>query len=110
MDCHNGSRTADITFLLQKYFQENEKSRDIIIEHRFHRTIIGAKGEKIKEVRDKYPDVQVSFPDPGRKSDIVTLRGPKGDVDKVYAYMNKLNAELVRIFCLYSIVLKAVVL
>lgn len=73
---------------------ENEKSRDIIIEHRFHRTIIGTKGEKIKEVRDKYPEVQVSFPDAGKKSDVVTLRGPRSDVDKVYAHMNKLNAEL----------------
>ena len=84
-------------FVVLFILKENEKSRDIIIEHRFHRTIIGTKGEKIREVRDKYPEVQVSFPDAGKKSDVVTLRGPRSDVDKVYAYMNKLNAELVRL-------------
>lgn len=44
---------------------ENEKERDIHIEHRFHRTIIGTKGDKIKEIRDRFNQVQVSFPDPG---------------------------------------------
>lgn len=31
----------------------------MIIEQRFHRAIIGQKGEKIKEVRDKFPEVNV---------------------------------------------------
>lgn len=31
----------------------------MIIEQRFHRAIIGQKGEKIKEVRDKFPEVSV---------------------------------------------------
>lgn len=30
----------------------------MIIEQRFHRAIIGQKGEKIKEVRDKFPEVR----------------------------------------------------
>lgn len=37
--------------------QENERTKDLIIEQRFHRAIIGQKGEKIKEVRDKFPEV-----------------------------------------------------
>lgn len=28
----------------------------MIIEQRFHRAIIGQKGEKIKEIRDKFPE------------------------------------------------------
>ena len=32
---------------------ENEREKDIIIEHRFHKNIIGAKGEKIREIREK---------------------------------------------------------
>uniref|UniRef100_A0A672JEZ2 Vigilin n=1 Tax=Salarias fasciatus TaxID=181472 RepID=A0A672JEZ2_SALFA len=36
---------------------ENERTKDLIIEQRFHRAIIGQKGEKIKEVRDKFPEV-----------------------------------------------------
>lgn len=82
---------------IQIYFlQENEKTRDIIIEQRFHRTIIGAKGEKIREIKDKFNQVQVTFPDPGKKSDIVTLRGPKNDVDKCYKYLQTLQQEMVR--------------
>ena len=38
--------------------QENERTKDLIIEQRFHRAIIGQKGEKIKEVRDKFPEVR----------------------------------------------------
>ena len=68
----------------------------MIIEQRFHRTIIGAKGEKIREIRDKYPEVQISFPDAGKKSDVVNLRGPREGVDSVYTFLKKLNAELVR--------------
>lgn len=75
---------------------ENEKTRDIIIEQRFHRTIIGAKGEKIREIKDKFNQVQVTFPDPGKKSDIVTLRGPKNDVDKCYKYLQTLQQEMVQ--------------
>ena len=82
-----------------QFLQENEKSRDIIIEQRFHRTIIGAKGEKIREIKDKFNQVQVTFPDPGKKSDIVTLRGPKNDVDKCYKYLQNLQQEMVSKIC-----------
>lgn len=83
--------------ILNIFLQENEKTKDVIIEQRFHRAIIGAKGEKIREIRDKYPEVQISFPDAGKKSDIVNLRGPREDVDSVYTFLKKLNAELVRL-------------
>jgi len=74
---------------------DNEKSRDIIIEHKFHKNIIGQKGEKVREIRDMFSEVQISFPETNAKSDIVTLRGPKDDVDKCYEYMKKLASELV---------------
>lgn len=41
-------------------FQENERTKDLVIEQRFHRTIIGQKGERIREIRDKFPEVRVS--------------------------------------------------
>lgn len=75
--------------------QENEKTKDILIEQRFHRTIIGTKGGKIREIREKYPEVQISFPDAGKMSDIVNLRGPREDVDGVYTLLKKLSSELV---------------
>lgn len=73
---------------------ENEKERDIIIEQRFHRTIIGTKGDKIKEIRDKFNQVQISFPDPGEQCDIVKIRGPKDDVDQCYQFLKKMLREL----------------
>uniref|UniRef100_T1J4B4 K Homology domain-containing protein n=1 Tax=Strigamia maritima TaxID=126957 RepID=T1J4B4_STRMM len=74
---------------------ENEKSRDIIIDQKFHRNIIGSKGEKIKEIRDKFNQVNVTFPDTVAKCDVVTIRGPKEDVEQCYKYLQKLNKELI---------------
>lgn len=74
---------------------ENEKTRDILIEQRFHRMLIGARGEGIRGIRDKFNQVQITFPDQGRKSDVVTLRGPKNDVDKCYQHLQKVTQELV---------------
>lgn len=84
---------AEILEMARK--MDNEKSRDIIIENKFHKNIIGQKGEKVREIRDMFPEVQISFPDTEAKSDIVTLRGPRDDVDKCYEYMKKITAELV---------------
>uniref|UniRef100_A0A7N6B8T4 Vigilin n=1 Tax=Anabas testudineus TaxID=64144 RepID=A0A7N6B8T4_ANATE len=74
---------------------ENERTKDLIIEQRFHRAIIGQKGEKIKEVRDKFPEVIINFPDPAQKSDIVQLRGPRTEVEKCSRFMQKIVAEMV---------------
>ncbi|XP_012889101.1 PREDICTED: vigilin [Dipodomys ordii] len=74
---------------------ENERTKDLIIEQRFHRTIIGQKGERIREIRDKFPEVIINFPDPAQKSDVVQLRGPKNEVEKCTKYMQKMVADLV---------------
>lgn len=75
--------------------QDNEKTRDILIEQRFHKQIIGQRGDGIKEIRDQFNQVQISLPDPVKKSDIVTLRGPREDVDRCYKHLEKLTKELV---------------
>lgn len=82
----------EILHMAQKL--DNEKARDIIIEQRFHKNIIGQKGEKVREIREKFAEVQISFPEAGAKSDVVTLRGPKDDVDKCFAYLKKMANEL----------------
>ncbi|XP_041925524.1 vigilin [Alosa sapidissima] len=74
---------------------ENERTKDLIVEQKFHRTIIGQKGEKIKEVRDKFPEVIINFPDPAQKSDIVQLRGPKNEVEKCGKFLQKMIADLI---------------
>lgn len=73
---------------------ENEREKDIIIEHRFHKNIIGAKGEKIREIREMFNQVQIVFPDSSEKSDVVKIRGPKQDVDAAYKHLQKLYKEL----------------
>ncbi|PIK60789.1 putative vigilin [Apostichopus japonicus] len=74
--------------------RENEKQRDIMIEYRFHRLIIGQGGENIKEIREKFNQVQITFPSAGKKSDVVALRGPKGDVDKCYTFLQHMATKL----------------
>uniref|UniRef100_A0A915Q0U1 K Homology domain-containing protein n=1 Tax=Setaria digitata TaxID=48799 RepID=A0A915Q0U1_9BILA len=73
---------------------ENEKTRDILIEQRFHKQLIGAKGEAVQRLREQFPSVIFTFPDPGKKSDIVNLRGDRIEVDKVYKQLTAMNKEL----------------
>lgn len=72
----------------------NEKSRDIIIEQRLHKQLIGSGGKNIQEIRDKFNNLQITFPEPNKVSEIVTLRGPKNDVDGCYNYLQKFSREI----------------
>uniref|UniRef100_A0A2M3YXE0 Putative vigilin n=1 Tax=Anopheles braziliensis TaxID=58242 RepID=A0A2M3YXE0_9DIPT len=81
--------------LLEKIAKwENEKEESIIIDHRLFKTIIGAKGESIREIREKHNQVQIVFPGPNDKSDIVKIRGPKEDVDRCHKYLAQYVKEL----------------
>ncbi|XP_072387521.1 vigilin [Diabrotica undecimpunctata] len=81
--------------LEQRIFKlENEKEKDVIIEQRHYRNIIGTKGENIKDIRDRFNQVQIYFPGPGDRNDIVKVRGPKEDVDKCARHLEKLVKEL----------------
>ncbi|CAG0913810.1 unnamed protein product [Notodromas monacha] len=82
----------EITDMVEK--MEKEKEKDIIIDHRFHGTIIGAKGDKIREIREKFPDVNITFPDPSEKSDVVKIRGPRDQVDQCHRHLTKLTKEI----------------
>ncbi len=73
---------------------ENEREKDLIIESRFHRLLIGPKGENIQKLRDDFSAVQISFPDVGSSSEIVKLRGPKDDVERCARTLNKTIREL----------------
>ncbi|CAI4228547.1 unnamed protein product [Auanema sp. JU1783] len=73
---------------------ENEKSKDIIIEQRFHKMIIGAKGSEVSKIRDQFPNVTLTFPETNKKSDIVNIRGDKNDVEKVHKILLNTVKEL----------------
>lgn len=73
---------------------ENEKAKDVVIDRRLYRSIIGAKGEKIREIKDRYKQVQITIPGPNENVDIVKLRGPKDDVDKCHKDLLKIVKEI----------------
>ncbi|VDM53739.1 unnamed protein product [Angiostrongylus costaricensis] len=72
---------------------ENEKSRDIIVEQRLHKLIIGTKGENIAKIREAHPNV-LSFPDMNKRSDVINIRGDKTEVDKVYKQLQHMAKDL----------------
>lgn len=73
---------------------ENEKDKDVIIDHRYFKSLIGTKGEKIKELRDKFSQVQIVFPTLGENRDVVKVRGPKKDVDECCKCLTKMVKDL----------------
>ena len=73
---------------------ENEKEKEITIESRLHRNIIGTRGENIREIRERFNQVQIAFPDANRRNDTVKVRGPKEDVDACCKYLLKLVKDL----------------
>lgn len=74
---------------------ENEHSKDLIIEQRFHPAIIGWKGERIHDIQKKFPEVMIHFPDQAQKSDTVQLRGPKHEIEKCTQYLENVVADIV---------------
>jgi transcription antitermination factor NusA-like protein len=92
---HKGVADAKKELLEMAAKLENERSKDVKIEHRFHKQIIGSQGQHIREVRERFPGVQITFPDPKSQIDMVNLRGPKDMVDKCAAYLKKQNDEMV---------------
>ena len=73
--------------------KEAQVTKDLVIEQRFHSQLIGTKGENIKEIRDKF-SVSITFPDSSVKSDKVTIRGEKQDVENCYKHLSQLNKKL----------------
>ena len=68
---------------------------NIEIPHKFHNSIIGAKGRLIRSVMDECGGVIIRFPQEGSNSDKVTIRGPKEDVEKAKKQLLDLATERV---------------
>lgn len=73
---------------------KNEASRELKVESRLHGLLIGPGGEKIQEVRKKFNQVNIAFPDASRNMDHVTIRGDKADVDRCYKHLSEMVKEL----------------
>ncbi|CAO2623157.1 Hdlbp [Lemmus lemmus] len=73
---------------------EEEHSQDIIIKHQFHHILIGQKGERVREICKKFPDVILNFPHPAKKSDVVQLIGPKYESEKCAQYLKNMLTDI----------------
>jgi len=98
------------------YKLENEVEKEISIDQRHHRAIIGVKGEKVRELQEAF-NVQITFPSSGKnllllhdfifnniifdnfilveaRSNLVKIRGLNDDVNKAFKSLAKLAKEL----------------
>ncbi|KFO34475.1 Vigilin [Fukomys damarensis] len=66
---------------------EKEHTKDLIIEQKYHHKVIGRIVERIYNIRQNFPNVIIHFPNPGEKSDIIQLRGPKHELEKCTEYL-----------------------
>jgi transcription antitermination factor NusA-like protein len=72
----------------------NERTTDLTIDPQYYPQIIGAKGKNLEEVRSKFHNIQISFPDASGKSDKVTLHGDKDDVEKCSKFLQQKVKDL----------------
>jgi rRNA processing protein Krr1/Pno1 len=73
---------------------ENERSKDVIIEQKYHSNLIGKNGKNLNEIRAKFNNIQIQIPSQAEKSDIITIRGNKLDVEKCYKHLSQLTKDM----------------
>ncbi|CAG4910185.1 unnamed protein product [Colias eurytheme] len=73
---------------------ENERTKEVYVDHRYIKSLIGVKGEKIREIREKFERVLISLPDQGQKRSPIKLRGPQEDIEKCEKFLHKLMKEI----------------
>lgn len=83
---------AEFLELLKKL--ENERSKDVIIEQKYHSNLIGKNGKNLNEIRAKFNDIQINIPSLADKSDVITIRGNKLDVEKCHKHLTQLAKEM----------------
>ena len=72
----------------------NERTTGISIDPQFYPQIIGVKGKKLEEVRSKFHNIQITFPEANGKSDKVILHGDKEDVEKCSKFLQQKIKDL----------------
>lgn len=73
---------------------ENERTKDVYVDNRYIKSLIGVKGEKIREIRDKFEKVFITLPDQGQKRSPIKLRGPHDDIEKCEKYLLRVIKEI----------------
>jgi rRNA processing protein Krr1/Pno1 len=72
----------------------NERTTDLSIDPQYYPQIIGTKGKNLEEVRSKFHNVQIKFPEANGKSDKVTIQGNKDDVEKCSKFLQQKVKDL----------------
>ncbi|UJR21965.1 hypothetical protein I4U23_025033 [Adineta vaga] len=72
----------------------NERTTGVSIDPQYYPQIIGVKGKKLEEVRSKFHNIQITFPDANGKSDKVILHGDKDDVEKCSKFLQQKIKDL----------------
>ena len=84
--------------------QANIAEVSLEIPHKFHNSIIGAKGRLIRSIMDECGGVLIRFPPEGSTSNTVIIRGPKDDAESARKQLLELANERVSegfaIFCI----------
>ncbi|CAK1581897.1 unnamed protein product [Parnassius mnemosyne] len=73
---------------------ENERMKEVYVDHRYIKSLIGVRGDKIKEIREKFERVLITLPDQGQKRSPIKLRGPQEDIEKCEKYLHKVIKEI----------------
>lgn len=68
-------------------------NEEITINPKFYNALIGTKGKLIANIMEECGGVLIKFPTPDSKSDKVTLRGQKEDVEKAKAQLLDLSSQ-----------------
>ncbi len=99
---------VSLKLIIQSIFQENEKTKDVIVEPRIQRLLRSGNPPPIRQVEDEFPDVEIRWPDyqaggnrrqrgaPPPQTNksatdfIVQICGIRDQVDTAYDRFNKL--------------------
>lgn len=68
-------------------------TEEIVIPPKYYNSIIGAGGKLISSIMEECGGVSIKFPTPESKSDKVTIRGPKDDVERAKQQLLELSNE-----------------
>lgn len=68
-------------------------TEEIVIPPEYYNFIIGAGGKLISSIMEECGNVSIKFPTPESKSDKVTIRGPKEDVQKAKQQLIEMSNE-----------------
>jgi polyribonucleotide nucleotidyltransferase len=68
--------------------------QDIIIPHKHHNNLIGANGRLIQSIEQECDNASITFPEAGKQSDKVTIRGTKEGVQKAKAQLLELSKDM----------------